>query len=510
MKLQTGVVGRQTGYKIILEQEGIPHKIIPYEKEFSQEEFPVLMLDYLVPEYNWNKLTDYVKNGGNLLISASSYGKIFEASLKIKQTKSLVAGKNSIYSQVGLIDIFSKLEYPKQNNSQALDENLFIYERKLEKGRIVILPFSANELLTDWSSRRKKFYAKRKELSSEIVATVSKNKIRKIIRISLEYLFYNSNLPFISKWYYPKGGKKAFLFRVDTDFCSQKDAEDLYEICDKFGINSTWFVDTETEAKLKNFYANLNSEVTLHCKEHKVFKDYDKNYENIKSGVADLQVAGIEARGFAAPFGEWNPALAKVLEDFDFEYSSEFTIDYGNLPFYPHYENEFSDVLQIPIHPVSLGRLRRSHFSQEEMLQYYKWVLHQKTSSFEPVIFYHHPHHRNFSVFEKLFELVADSDFWNPTFREYSGWWKKRNNAEFTPEYKDGTIRINPEFTMYVRISTKQSNYKILQAEPEINVNKIKFEKKQNANYPSDIARIRDFSWRDILYNFETWRAKKK
>jgi len=510
MKLKVGSIGIQPGYKIVLEQEGIPYTIIPFEQEFSSTEYPVLIIDYLLPEYEWNKIVDYVREGGILLINADSYNKIFQEEIKYKKVKYLIPQKNSIYSEIGLIDIYRKISYPKSNTVEPVDKNLYIFAKRLEHGKIFVLPFSVNELIADWSSKRKKFYAKRKELPSEIVATVSKNKIREIVRVSLEHLFHSQNLPFISKWYYPNGNEKAFLFRVDTDFCSQNDAEDFYKICENHGINSTWFVDTESKKRLKNFYSRLSAEVALHCKEHKIFKDYEKNYNNIKSGIADLQDAGIETKGFAAPFGEWNPALAKVLEAYDFEYSSEFTIDYDNLPFYPYYENRFSDVLQIPIHPVSLGRLRRSHFKQEEMLNYYELILQKKNSKFEPVIFYHHPHHRNFSVFDKLFNHVSASDFWNPTFHEFSEWWGRRNQISLDPKYKDGKIFINKDYCDYIKISTDQKKYKILKAKPEIDIDKLVLNKKSLDDYPPDIDKIRDFTWRDLLYNFETWRAKKK
>ena len=73
-------------------------------------------------------------------------------------------------------------------------------------------------------------------------------------------------------------------------------------------------------------------------------------------------------------FGQlYNPVGGSIrveFEDMDFEYSSEFTLDYDDLPFFPYLKDGFSKVLQIPIHPISLGRLRRSHFSKNEMLKY--------------------------------------------------------------------------------------------------------------------------------------------
>ena len=48
--------------------------------------------------------------------------------------------------------------------------------------------------------------------------------------------------------------------------------------------------------------------------------------------------------------------------------------DYDNLPC-SIIKDRFSNVMQIPIHPISIGRLNRSHYSSNEMIEYYSNVL---------------------------------------------------------------------------------------------------------------------------------------
>ena len=82
----------------------------------------------------------------------------------------------------------------------------------------------------------------------------------------------------------------------------------------------------------------------------------DKGVLNIKLGLAF--------------YGKQTRPLPKLLE-----YSSEFGFDYDNFPFFPYINNKASSVLQIPIHPIGISRLNRSHYSEFEMLKYYLKLL---------------------------------------------------------------------------------------------------------------------------------------
>ena len=510
MRLQVGLVGKQPGYKIILEQEGVSYSSIPITNITEIDNYPVIVLNNSFSKVITSRLYNYIKNGGCILTSANFFSELFDCCLATKKKKYILPQKKSLFSEVGLVDLYDKIKFPNSIQVKALDTGLKIFLKKYGKGKILILPFAVNKLILNSKSKRKKFYHRRKELPSEIVARVSKNKIRRIVKKSLEYLFHQQKLPFITKWYYPKKHRQAFLFRVDTDFCSTQDAYSLYEICQKYNINSTWFVDTASNEKLEETYSKFNAEIALHCNVHKVYNNFKDNFEHLQTAISELNKVEIDTKGFAAPFGEWNLSLAQALEKFNFAYSSEFTFDYDDFPFHPYLNNRASSVMQIPIHPISLGRLRRSHYSKEEMFAYYKMIVAEKRKISEPIIFYHHPHHKHFSVFEKLFKHIRNMDFWNPSFIEFSRWWNIRKNIKFNPTYKNDTIVLDEIATDYaIRISTTREKFKILPAQKRIDLNKIEFDIKKISNYSSDVKRMRNFHWRDLLYNFETWRAKQ-
>ena len=225
---------------------------------------------------------------------------------------------------------------------------------------------------------RKRFYANRLELPSEQVSKVSKHKVRKIVQQLIEELHHQQNLPFVHKWFFPRNAQNMFIFRIDTDFCSQSDADEMYKICRQNNISATWFLDTDSDNKLKNYASMEDQELAIHCDKHIVYNSFEDNYDNNQRADNRLKRCGINGIGFAAPFGEWNTSLDKALQKLELEYSSEFALNYDDLPFYPNNNNKFSSVLQIPIHPISLGRLRRSHFTEDEMLQYFLGIINEK------------------------------------------------------------------------------------------------------------------------------------
>ena len=425
----------------------------------------------------------------------------------------MIPDESSIFSNSGLVDINSKIYLLKSGNLELLDQGLQIQQRKEGKGNILVLPFDVNDLMLDTLSVRRKFYYNRKEMPSEIVAKIAKNPIRRIVKTSLEYLFHLRDLPFVQMWYYPDGFTNAFLFRIDTDFCDAEDAEKLFKICKKNGIKATWFVDTNSQNLDAEPYIKMtNQEIALHCARHRVFEDYQQNYDNLSEGKKELEKAKFFPTGFASPFGEWNPKLGKVIEDLDFEYSSEFALNYDDFPFYPFFDRKKSDVLQIPIHPVSIGRLRRSHFSPDEMLKYYMNLINEKMLQNEPIIFYHHPYQKRFEIFDEIFKEINKHKIWKPDFSEFSNWWKKRNKIQPDFILKDNKLISNfknSDEKINLKISQKES-FSITKIEKEIELEKLNWEQKDMLKLPKDIWRIRKKHWRNLIYDYESKRGKAK
>ena len=515
MNLNIVLTKEKPGWQIILGQEGIPTEIISNINEIKPNNVSALIVTGLDITHQKEVILNYIRAGGAVLVDSEMSLKLLNVKMSECRIRYLVPEKNSIYSAVGLVDIYQNGLIPKDKDITSLDSGLKIKIKRIGKGIVLILPFNVNKAILDISTSRRKFYFKRKELPSERIAKISKGEIRRIVRISLEYLHHIQGLPFVQLWYYPKGNRNIFAFRVDTDFCSKKDVLELYKICEKNEIPGSWFVETKTsENWIPNFANHKSQEIGLHCYRHRVFKDYDNNRKNLEKGQKILEKYGINPIGFVSPYGEWNYNLGNVIEDLGFKYSSEFSLDYDNMPFYPYLGDRFSEVLQIPIHPISIGRLRRAHFTDKEMWQYYKNVIVQKIKLCEPIIFYHHPSHKKFDIFDRIFKFINEHSIKKIDFDGLSNWWKKRNEVKFNPIFNNDKLIIkshNYSNEVYLRISSAKFGSSITQIKPEINLRSLEWHKKgEIASLPKDINRIRRFIWRDFLYDLESIQGKLK
>jgi len=496
-KIKFGIFQLQPGWEIILQQEGVSFEQISLEKPISTEQYSTIILTEKLTNKQTQIVNKYLQNGGSALFLAKNIEH------KTCKKRYLISNKNSIFSSVGLVDINGEMFASKKG--ELLDENLQIYSEKVGKGLRIILPFDVNKLILDIDFKRKKFYAERKELPSEIVASISKSKIRQIVRISLEFLHHYRDLPFVQKWYYPNSEKNIFIFRVDTDFCSLENTKKLHQVCQENEIRGSWFVDTVSDDKLKNIYAKMkDQEIGLHCFKHLVFDDYQRNFDDFKKGISQLKKAEIKPSGYVAPFGDWNENLGKVINTFDFQYSSEFTLNYDDFPFFPFVNGAFSKTLQIPIHPVSMGRLHRSHFSETEKSAYYKQVILRKILMKESIILYHHPEQFRFELWHEIFTFINENKIYKMTMNEFATWWKKRDAIKIDCHFDNNKISFKNN-ECYIRVSTKDGE-KII-SQKSINIDEIKW-KKENID-SKDFPEMRKLSWREILYNYESKRARK-
>ena len=324
------------------------------------------------------------------------------------------------------------------------------------------------------ASQRRQFYYSRQELPSERVSVINYHEITRFVRNFFVDAFKKSGKELLGYGSLPDE-KPLFIFRVDTDFAKADEIKALYEICKKYGISATWFVDVHNNEILEYYKTMHDQEISLHCDRHYVYPDTANNHDNIQEGLNKLLDHKISPAGFAAPFGDWNQALEEVLFDLNFAYSSEFSFAWNSLPVMRKQGKK--SLLQIPIHPISPGRLRRSHFSQEEMLDYYLKVIENNRKSNIPAIIYHHPAHGILDLIEEIFKYVKANNINNLTMHSYASWWLKRCEV--------------------LELDSDDELYEISQLENEI------------CDYPEDYARIYKKSWRWYLYEYEANKGRR-
>jgi hypothetical protein len=143
-----------------------------------------------------------------------------------------------------------------------------------------------------------------------------------------------------------------------------------------------------------------------------------------------LKGMGIECRGFASPFGKWNQGLAMALERTGYLYSSEFREGRNVFPFYPMAGGKKAGVLQVPVHPISLGNLLESGYSVQESMDYFDRAIDLLYSEQVPIFLYGHPAGRIGKypkVLDGIFKKVKKLDgIWFTNLTEYAEFWKKK------------------------------------------------------------------------------------
>ncbi|NQT65629.1 MAG: hypothetical protein HQ554_05580, partial [FCB group bacterium] len=126
----------------------------------------------------------------------------------------------------------------------------------------------------------------------------------------------------------------------------------------------------------------------------------------------------------------------------------------------------------------------------------------------EPVIIYHHPHHKLLDIFDKLFDYINSKDFGNMNMLEFSKWWEKRYKIEPEFQYVDNRLSLKYESeNVFVRISTEDGF--IISHKREIKLDKINLKPHPKPIIKSDLNRIRKFHWRDLLHDHESKKSRK-
>ncbi|NQT64702.1 MAG: hypothetical protein HQ554_00795, partial [FCB group bacterium] len=160
MNLKIGIDNCKPGWEIILKQIGVNFAQFSLSSKISPNEYSVIIITEPHTSYENEVISEFLNAGGAVLYSDCAISN--KVSSKIKNVRFLCSKNNTPFSDVGLLDIYSTICVPNTKNIKSIDSGLNIYSVNL--GANLILPFNINELILNCNSRRKKFYASRKEL----------------------------------------------------------------------------------------------------------------------------------------------------------------------------------------------------------------------------------------------------------------------------------------------------------------------------------------------------------
>ncbi|MCS7258809.1 MAG: hypothetical protein NZ601_05565 [candidate division WOR-3 bacterium] len=423
--MNLGILQYELGILQILNQEGIKYEVL---NELPAQYSDPIIINRELSSSELNIVKTLLKNRGAILIDAKNLLKLIPGKFRKKKISYLVNDHTEIFSNILGIE----LELPGYINKNQ------IFATEYENGLIVALPFNIAEAVTDCRSFRKPFLSDlTKRYPNEIVAAINKGALRTLIINSIRWLYQKLNRPYIHLWYYPQQYQSIFAVRIDTDFSGKDSIERTFELENKTELKFTYFIHTQYLFDLPQ----IPKDFQIHCYEHKVYPDYERNYKNIFQAKQILESFGINPIGFASPYGFWNKNLQRALEDNNIKYSSEFSLAYDDLPFYPIINNTLSCVLQIPVHPICIGRLLHAGISPQNCVSYYFNYFITQLIKREPMIIYDHPN-RVTQFYEVLYEILHKAkglpNIWLTTLTEYYYWWIKRlkifNEASWTIE----------------------------------------------------------------------------
>jgi hypothetical protein len=436
-----GILGDCLGWQPILDQEKVNYEMVTGLSNLDR--YGVLIITKSPESKEIAEIRDYLEEGGAALTDFSVLKSLL-SDFRYRQVKVryVVPTSDDIFHNVGLLDI-------GQKGLAALGSNYpTVHSEEYGKGRIIALPFDLNQSWSNTIAKPKFFYYPTRKLPYETVAEVSKGEIRKLVVNCLRALFQKQNFYYSHLWYYPNNHSSMFTFRVDTDFSPWQHIESVIKLAQENELSFTWFINTKAQAGDLVKFPELRKsgqDLQLHCYLHNVFPDYLHNRNNISKGKELLKDISIEPVGFAAPFGEWNEKLVEVLQDLNFKYSSEFAFAYDDLPSYPMVAGKKSRVLQIPVHPICVGRLLQADLDFNQIFVYFKRYVELCYQAREPIMIYDHPHriHQIPQVFDILFKKIKlMKNVWMTNFTQLMLWWKQREAIVYKAAIENGQLQI--------------------------------------------------------------------
>ncbi len=407
VNIQVGLLGRSFEISSMLKQEGVPY--------FEHDPRVSGSLDGI----------------GSMLIIDKVTGRDTEL-LKVYLRK-----KGAIICDVLNKELISALCAKRlDRGDNAHDECIELYESG--GGHVIYVSKYLRRSAGDRNAVVKEFYTSA-GIVRERVALFPGYRDRDILSRALMMSFHVRGLPFVRLWYYPKSCKSVFNFRFDLDEDTGNDLEHIAEASKEFKDCTTWFVSCASFEKNAHKIKRLiddGFDVQSHGYYHHTYGDRSQNELNIRKSID--YIAGLSGlvEGFAAPMGRWNEGLQLVLERLGLLYSSEFSLDYDDLPFYPVLHGRPSSVLQIPIHPICWGIYKDAGIGDDNAIkEYMQKVIINKHYARLPVLIYGHPSEsigKNPALLKAIYKTAGSlSDVSRVRLSDLAKWWRNRDKVRF-------------------------------------------------------------------------------
>lgn len=508
MRNKIAILSMTPGWMLYLRQEGLSYEHLRSHDDLNSDRFSVVVVNASLDQRTYDVIRRFLSDGGAVLDCGpyADYAGIHRDRRRVHVLSSDPADPD--FSNVWLCDVDTPLNLGESFGHMGGAVGFV----EAGNGLVGMLPCDPGPLFVGTSSARRSFYAPFARYPTEVVARQSKNEWRKLVTDTLRQLHFRRGLPFAQVSYFPGTATNLFLYRIDSDYGEASQIDRLYQLAEKHQIRMTWFLHVAAhDSWLSRFHASSCHEIAVHSYDHTLLSSYELARYQIDRACRRLHDAGFQPAGFAAPFGIWNEPLARAAEEVGFVYASEFAFDYDNLPSYPWLQDRFSSVLQVPIHPVCIGNLRRLKVKSDDMMAYFRFVIEKKISHDEPVALYHHPTHEEWEVVDDLLSCVTGKRLPSWTFLEYADWWKRRLEIAFDIYLQANELRLTSDQStdIRVRLTDNTGKWALLELNRVYRMDDIVWSDVAPAMAPpSSIADIRRFRLRDWMHRIEDFKNR--
>ena len=504
--IRAGLIGSSPAWEELLRQEGVSFGAMNPSVAEPEKAYSVVVLCRKITPDEEANLREYLHHGGALLACVSHCAGLVKAVNEQVRIRYIQPDASQKIPGLSLLDVESEGVLPREANTFRTNDHFFaVFAGELLGGAAVVLPFDPVEVMEDFRAMERYFYARPDRLPSERVSRTGKGEMLHLLHSSLMFLHHERGLPYARLWPFPDGAKNVFAFRIDTDGGTRDQIDELYRQVAAAGINGSWFLDVAShESWLGRFAGMTGQEIGLHCFEHRVFLDEARDADNIVRGRDAMRAAGLSADSFVAPFGFWSPELGKIIDGQKFEYSSEFGWAYDALPHYPVSSHTRYRTLQIPIHPVSVGSLRKAGYTSAEMIQYFRDVIDAKILRNEPLFFYHHPGHRYPEVVQAILECGTSGATQTMSLGAFASWWKDRLSVvpgfclegDRLTSHDSGRSEGKEGKPVWFEVRTTKGQAGLFPLRSSVELQGVQADRKGEFVHPEDVQRIREFDLR--------------
>ncbi|HTW90540.1 MAG TPA: polysaccharide deacetylase family protein [bacterium] len=421
------------------------------------------------------RIWQHIESGGGLLAPGiNAAGVWLEFTPENRRLRWIAPeGESALFRNVGIVDTDTAGTILSGANVGTADSgDMAIRTAPVGRGFCIILPFRVLDVLSTVAYGPKQFYARTPRLPYDTVARASRGEVRRLVGNCLRALLAHRGLPYVHLATHPGRTSSVFAFRVDTDFGPRRDLEAVARLAERVGMKFSWFVNVGKHRAHLDLFADLarqGHDIQLHCMRHTVYPDHEHNLDNFRAAKEAMADAGLKPCGVVAPFGEWNPNLNRAFEELGFEYSSEFCLAYDDLPFRPVVESEsrrvkhrsdqtphasllaprLSRVLQVPVHPICLGRLVAARADEKQMAAYFRSVIDLQVARREPCILYDHPERiAQFSdLLAEVLHYAKERCGATTTMTQFARWWQRRERLHWSASVSENVLEatVNTE-----------------------------------------------------------------